>query len=258
MGKLTWTRYGLMLFAGLAGYACSQEAREPVEVGTAQVELRSDLVIPESPRASTLPEGNPNQSGQSENPMPDAQRRAQLKEFTPVVREDSTTRESFVREGTIHTSSWTFADKHWVRGGKGFGVAAKDMAPLGTVHLENSSNYFAAVSLKPRSKMSESPAPVPRSFKSQKHLVFHSGATGFAHELPEDDMSAEHSPVFENRPALSPIKGTQVSSNPQSQVTQASAKYRLDLMNGNQNLNRHRFQLYENRRSTGASWTSAQ
>ena len=57
LGKLTWTRYGLMLLAGLAGFACSQDAREPVEVGAAQVELRSDLVLPEAPGSPPAPMG---------------------------------------------------------------------------------------------------------------------------------------------------------------------------------------------------------
>ena len=77
VGKLTWTRYGLILLAGLAGFACSQEeAREPVQVGAAQVELRSDLVLPETPSASTtlLADESPSHSDQSTNPIPAAQR----------------------------------------------------------------------------------------------------------------------------------------------------------------------------------------
>jgi len=70
LGKLTWTYCGLILLAaGLAGLACSQETQKPVKVGTAQVELHSDLVLSETqrPALTLLDEKNPNNSGQSQN-----------------------------------------------------------------------------------------------------------------------------------------------------------------------------------------------
>ncbi len=259
MGKLTWTRYGLLLLAGWAGFACSQETREPVEVGAAQVELRSDLVLPEAPGAATglLAEQNPDHPGQSTNPMPATQHIAlsgmknysqdraygavQRYEFLPALLKESKTRKS--SEGNTHTNSWTLADKHWVRAGKGFGVAAEGMAPPGTVHLDDASYYFPTVALKPYSKASEHLEPMAGPFKSRKPLIFHSRATGFAHELPADATPPGHSPAFETRLELSPIPETQVylSSKPNTQVTLAPAKHRLDLMNGNENLNRNRF-----------------
>ena len=261
MGKLTWTRYGLMALVGLAGFSCSQEAREPVPVGTAQVELRSDLVLPETPGSSTalLTEENPDHPGQSTSPIPATQRIAlaglenysqdhayesvNRYEFLPAVLKDSKTQNSSAQGDNTHVNSWTLADKHWVRAGKGFGVAAEGMVSPGTVHLDDTPYYFPTVALKPYSKTSEHLKPMAEPFKSGKPLVFHSGATGFAHELPAEATHTGHSPNFETRLELSPIPETQVyfSSQPKTKVTLAPAKHRLDLMNGNENLNRHRF-----------------
>jgi hypothetical protein len=261
LGKLTWTRYGLVFFAGLLS-ACTQEAREPVEVGTAQVELRSDLVLPEMPGSSTalLAEESPDHPGQSTNPMPATQRIAlsglenysqdrayravQRYEFLPDLLTDPKIRKSSAQESNTHASSWTLADKHWVRAGKGFGVAAEGMAPPGTVHLDDALYYFPTVGLKPYSNESEHLEPMPEPFKSRKPLIFHSGATGFAHELPVDATPSGYPPVFESRLVLSPIPETQVylSSKPKTEVTLAPAKNRLDLMNGNENLNQDRYQ----------------
>ena len=261
VGKLTWTRYGLMLLAGLAGFACSQEAREPVEVGTAQVELRSHLVLPETPGASTTlsAEENPDHPSLSKNLILTTQRIAlsglenysqdrtygavKRYEFLPAVLKDSKTRKDSTQKESAHANSWTLADKHWVRAGKGFGVAAEGMAPSGTVHLDDTPYYFPTVALKPYSKASEHLEPMAEPFKSGKPLVFHSGATGFAHELPAEATPSGHSPAFGTRLELSPIPETQVyfSSQPKTKVTLAPAKHRLDLMNGNENLNRHRF-----------------
>ena len=108
--KLTWIRYGLVLFAGLVGFACSQEAREPVQVGAAQVELRSDLVLPEAPSASTTlsADENPDHPSQPTSPISAPQRIAlsglehysqdraygavKRYEFLPAVLKDSKTR----------------------------------------------------------------------------------------------------------------------------------------------------------------------
>jgi hypothetical protein len=250
-----------MALVGLAGFACSQEAREPVQVGTAQVELRSDLVLPETPGSSTalLTEENPDHPGQSTSPIPATQRIAlaglenysqdrayeavNRYEFLPAVLKDSKTQNSSVQGGNTHSNSWTLADKHWVRAGKGFGVAAEGMASPGTVHLDDAPYYFPTVVLKPYSRASEHLKPMAEPFKSGKPLVFHSGATGFAHELPPEVTPSRHSPDFETRLELSPIPETQVyfSSQPKTKVTLAPAKHRLDLMNGNENLNQYRF-----------------
>jgi hypothetical protein len=259
--KLTWTYCGLALFAGLAGFACSQEAKEPVEVGTAQVELRSHLVLPEAPGASTTlsAEENPDRPGQSTNLIPDTQRitlsglenysqdraygAVKRYEFLPALLTDSKTRNGSAQKGNAHANSWTLADKHWVRAGKGFGVAAEGMASSGTVHLDDTPYYFPTVALKPYSRAAEHLEPMAEPFKSGKPLVFHSRATGFAHELPAEEGPYRHSPAFETKLELSPIPETQVyfSSQPKTKVTLAPAKNRLDLMNGNENLNRHRF-----------------
>jgi len=258
--KLTWTYYGLALFAGLFS-ACSQEAREPVPVGSAQVEMRSDLVLPEAPSASTtlFPEKNPDHPGQSAIPMPDIQRitlsgkekysqdraygAVKRYEFLPAVLKDSKTRKGSARKGNIHANSWTLADKHWVRAGKGFGVAAEGMAPSEMVRPDDTLYYFPTVTLKPYSEKSEHLEPMAEPFKSGKPLIFHSAATGFAHELPEEATPSRHSPAFESRLDLSPIPETQVyfSSQPRTKVTLSPAKHRLDLMNGNENLNQNRF-----------------
>jgi hypothetical protein len=250
-----------MLLAGLAGCACSQEAREPVEVGTAQVELRSDLVLPEAPGSSTalLADENPDHPGQSANSLPTAQRSAlsgledysqnrayrdiQRYEFLPALLKEPETQKSPDQESNAHANSWPLAEKHWVRAGKGFGVAAEGMVPSGTIHPNDASYYFPTVALKPYSKASEHLEPMAVPFKSRKPLVFHSGATGFAHEPPADVTPSGHSPSFETRLELSPIPETQVylSAKPKTHVTLAPAKNRLDLMNGNETLNRDRF-----------------
>ena len=258
--KLTWIYYGLALFAGLLS-ACSQEAREPVEIGAAQVELRSELVLPEPTSASSglVTEENLDQPGQATNSIPATQRivLSELKndsqdraygtvkryEFLPALLTDPQARNRSTQEGNTHTNSWTLANKQWVRSGKGFGVAAEGMKPKGTVRLDDTPYYFPTVALKPYSKVSEHLEPIDGLFKSGKPLVFHSGATGFAHELPEEAKPSRHSPDYETRLELSPIPETQVyfSSQPTTQVTLVPAKNRLDLMNGNENLNRHRF-----------------
>ena len=196
MGKLTWTRYGLLLLAGLAGFACSQEAREPLEVGAAQVELRSDLVLPETPGASTvvLAEENPDHPGQSANSMPATQRIAlselgnysqdraydavQRYEFLPALLKDPKTRKSSAQQGDTHAQSWTLADKHWVRAGKGFGVAAEGMAPPGTVHLDDASYYSPTVALKPYPKRRSIWSRWPSLSKAGSLLFFTAGRPG--------------------------------------------------------------------------------
>lgn len=261
LGKLTWIRYGLILLAGWAGSACSQEAREPVEVGAAQVELRSDLILPKSPDSTVLlAEEDPDRPGQSTNPMPATQRipltgpvnysqdRAYVAvkryEFLPALLTEPKTRKSSAQEDNTHANSWTLADKQWVRAGKGFGVAAEGLVPPGTVHLDDAAYYFPSVALKPYSKASEHLEPADEPFKSHKPLIFHSGATGFVHEPPPDAAPSGDSPVFATRLVLSPIPETQVyfSSQPKTKVTLAPSKNRLDLMNGNENLNQDRYQ----------------
>ena len=259
MEKLTWTRYGLTLLAGLAGFACSQEAREPAEVGTVQVELRSDLIYSKTPGSSlVLPaEEGPNPTDESANSMPDPQHIAlsELKdyskdrdydavkryEFLPALLKQSVFPKSFGPEVDVHASSWVFVNKHRVRGGKGFGVAAKGMVPAGTVHPDDASYYVPTVALKSFSKASEHMEPVTEPFKSRKPLVFHRGGTGFAHELPPDSMHSDDSLVFGARPKFPPTSEAEMYSKPKTRITWAPANNRLDLMNGNPSLNRHRF-----------------
>lgn len=258
LGKLTWTSYGLTLFAVLAGFACSQESRDLKEVGTTQVELRSDLVLPERPDGSTaLSSGeNPSHPDQFSNPVPAIQRielsglksdlhdrsyRAVHRyEFLPTLLKDSKTLKSSGQNSSHDSGSWTLAGKHRLRGGKGFGVAG--MVSPRAVHPDDTSFYVPTVAFKPYSKPSEHLAPMAEPFKSRKPLIFHSDATGFSHEPQVDAMSAKQSAALETRLTLSPIPETQVylSSKP-SQVTLAPAKSRLDLLNGNRNINRNRF-----------------
>jgi hypothetical protein len=255
--KLTWIRYGMVLFAGLL-FACTQEPREPVEVGAAQVELRSDLDLSEAPRSSSAlsPEENPDHLGPPASPMPTIQRipltgsmsDSQDHAYEAVSRYEFPLRNPkalkvSTQESNTHTNSWPLASKHWVRTGKGFGVAAEGTAPPGIVHINDAEYYFPTVALKPYSEATEHLEPVADPFKSSKPLVFHSGATGFAHEPPTEATPSRHSSSFETRLELSPIPETQVyfSSQPKTKVTLAPAKNRLDLMNGNENLNRDRF-----------------
>ena len=85
--------------------------------------------------------------------------------------------------------------------------------------------------------------PIVAPFKSKKPLIFHHGATGFAHEPLDDAVLSDDSITFETRLELSPIPETRVylSSKPKTHVTLAPAKNRLDLMNGSENLNRAKF-----------------
>jgi hypothetical protein len=259
--KLTLIYYGLALFAGLLS-ACAQEAREPVEIGAAQIELRSELVLPEPTSASTelVSEENPDQPGQSANSIPATQRivlseprndsldrafgRVKRYEFLPALLADSEARTSSTQDGNTDTDSWRIANKQWVQSGKGFGVAAEGMTPKGTVRLDDTLYYVPTVALKPFSKVSEHLEPMAEPFKSGKPLVFHSGATGFAHELPKEANPSRRSPDYEVQQELSPIPETQVyfSSQPKTKVTLVPAKHRLDLMSGNENLNWDRYQ----------------
>ena len=250
-----------MLLAGLVGFACSQEAQEPLEIGTAQVELRSDLALSEGqhPTTASLDEKNPDSLGQSSDPI-QATRRISLTaqtnysqnrayrsvkryEFLPALLMDPKTQKNFAQKGNVQADSSALADKHWVRAGKGFGVAAEEMASSKMVGLDHASYYFPTIASKPYSKTSELLEPMVEPFKSQKPLIFHHGATGFAHEPPDDAVLSDDSTTFETRLELSPIPETQVymSSKPKTHVMLAPAKNRLDLMNGNENLNRARF-----------------
>ena len=258
--KLAWTRYGLILLAGWVLSACSQEAENPIEVGAVQVELRSDLVLPDTPdtQAALLGEEGPHFPGPSSEPFQatqrillkgpdpfrqDAETRAINRyEFLPALLNDPRSRKTSGQEKGVLGNPITVADKPWVLAGKGFGVAAEGMTPPGTVHLNDAHYYFPTVAWQPYSKASEHLLPRAGHFKSQKSLIFHSRATGFAHEPPVDDGLSEKSP-YETQLILSPIPETQVyfSSEPKTEITLAPAQNRLDLINGNENLNRHRF-----------------
>jgi len=130
-----------------------------------------------------------------------------------------------------------------VRAGKGFGIAAEKVSSSKMVSFDHASYYFPTIASKLYSKPSDHLEPMVEPFKSQKPLVFHRGATGFTHNPPEDTMLSDYSRVSETQLKLSPIPGTQIymSSKPKTHVTLAPAKNRLDLMNGNENLNRERF-----------------
>jgi len=261
LGKLTWIHFGLVFLAGWAGSGCSQEPREPVEVGTTQVELRSDPIRSETPDASTiLPiEEHLDYPNQSANPVPDIQRMAlpgldndsrdrayrgiKRYEFLPDLLKQPKTRNKSAQESVAQASLWTLSEKYWVRAGKGFGVAAAGRVSSKTVHIDDASYYLPTAALNPYSKASEHLMPMDEPFKSHKSLVFHSGATGFAYEPPEDATLSSGSPAVDTQLELAPIPETQVylSAKPKAHVILAPAKNRLDLMNGNENLNRSRF-----------------
>ena len=245
MGKLTWIRCGLLLFAGCAVFACAQEAGEPVQVGTAQVELRSDLVLSETPASSTQP-------GQPPKPMPPIQRihvselgndsrdrayqAVERHEFLPALLEQPDPRKNSAHEGALHTRSRMRAGQHGVRTGKGFGV--ETMIATESVYPGDTSYYLPSVAFRPYFKTSESTAePV----KGLKNLIFHHKATGFPHKPPADGTSLEHASISESRSMRSPLPERPVSFKPRTRVTWVPAKNRLDLLNGNKDLNRDRF-----------------
>ncbi len=256
--KLAGTGCGLILLAGWALSGCSQEAEKPIEVGAVQVELRSDLVLPEA-QTAPLGEEGPDFPGPPQKEF-QATQRIPLKgpgqfrqdpeyrsinryEFLPALLKDTRGRKKSGPEEGVWGNSMTVADKPWVLAGKGFGVGTEILNPSGTVHVNDAHYYFPTVALKPYAKASEHLEPIPGPFKSQKPLIFHSRATGFAHEPPANETPTGRSSPFETTLILSPIPETQVyfSSEPKTKVTLAPAKNRLDLMNGNENLNRHRF-----------------
>ena len=241
LGKLTWARFGLIWFAGWAIFACTQEAGEPVLVGTAQVELRSDLVLSETPASSTQP-------GQPNKPMPTARHihvselsndlqdrvyhAVERYEFLPALLEQPGSRKNFTQDNTRSQ----IRDQHGVRTGKGFGVEA--MVSSGSIHPDDASYYLPSVAFKPYFKTSESTAePV----KGLKTLIFHHKATGFPHEPPADGTSLEHVSISESRSMHPPLPERPVSLKPRTRVTWIPAKNRLDLLNGNKDLNRDRF-----------------
>ncbi len=61
--KLACYGWSGVLVAGLAVAACSQESKEPVEIGAAQVELRSDLVLQDAHRPQTSSADQEDQDG---------------------------------------------------------------------------------------------------------------------------------------------------------------------------------------------------
>ncbi|MDH5761621.1 MAG: hypothetical protein OEZ51_01450 [Nitrospinota bacterium] len=257
--KLTYMRLGLVIFAGFL-VACGQEVRETGEVGSTQVELRSDLYLQETPVSSaSSDEKQPSITGAEEPPV-QVTRRLVLDgreaysqdrdyqavnryEFLPVLVKDSKSgKVSGKREGA-DTNFGNLSGKYLVQGGKGFGVAAVGMTPSGTVRLDDTSYYLPTVDLKPYAPATESLKPAGEPFKSHKPLIFHGGSTGFAYEPPEKPMSPGSSASYETRLELSPIPETQVyfSSQPKTKVTLAPAESRLDLIHGNESLNQDRF-----------------
>ena len=247
--KLTWANYGLMFFAGFIVSACGQEAREPVKVGTAQAELHSELVFPEALDA-------PAASDQFEDPMPSprhitlsepenhlqdrAHRTVKRYEFLPApVKPQGALKNSNLKSiGQAHSS---LADKHQVRAGKGFGVEA--MISPGKVSLDHISYYAPAMTSKPYPKVLEHLKPTLVPFKSSKPLVFHRGATGFAHQPPASQVYPDSPLPAQQEWDTSPLPETRVylSSKPRTHVTLVPSKNRLDLMNDNPNLIRDRF-----------------
>ena len=250
-----------MLLAGLGAFACSQGAQEPLEIGTAQVELRSDLVISEAQRPTTALSDEKKRDNLSRSLTPilatqrisltaptsysqdRAYRSVKRYEFLPALSADPKPQKNLAKKDKPQADSWTLTGKPWVRKGKGFGVGSKRMASSNSVHLHQASYYSPTVASKPFSNGSEHLEPMVEPFKSQKPLVFHHGATGFAHEPRDNATLTDVSPAFETRLELLPIPETQVylSSKPKTHVTLAPAKNRLDLMYGNNNLNRDRF-----------------
>ena len=257
LDKLACYGWGGVLVAGLAVAACSQETQEPVEIGAAQVELRSDLVLQDAHRPLTSLADQEDQDGfdrisqpisagrpillpkAGTGPQIREYRSLQRYEFLPALLDEPGTQPFSGKDPAASGAVSSPPVKYRVWAGKGFGVGAEPRAQ--NLHLDDAYYYLPSVTGKPYAQPSEHLAPAGKPFKSQKPLIFHSGATGFAYEPP--GVPAEGSPVFETTRVLSPIPETQVyfSSRPQTEVKLVPGKNRLDLMNGNENLNRHRF-----------------
>lgn len=252
MEYLARIRWGLILFAGWAVIACSQEQTGPVEVGTTQVELRSDLTLPDDLKAQSTATGAREReySGPSPNSIQPTRRipisairpdpeypTVRRYEFLPALLDSRKKTPAAKKE---YTGSWTMTDKPDVRAGRGFGVAAAEWTSPGKVHLDDAQYYNPTVDHNPYSEPMEHLQPMAGHFKSRKSAIFHSGGTGLTYlqkdEAPESFPQA-------TQPPLSPIAETQVyfSNEPKTRVTLTPATHRLDMINGNENLNRYRF-----------------
>ncbi len=256
--KLACYGWGWVLVAGLAVSACSQETKEPVEIGAAQVELRSDLVLDghSPPTSSTDQEDQegfdltllPIDAGPpiplprpGTGPENREYRAVQRYEFLPALLDTPGTQPFSGKDSAASVAVSSLPVKHRVWAGKGFGVGSE---PRGqTLHLDDAHYFSPNVTEKPYAQPSEHLAATGTPFKSQKPLIFHSGATGWATESSGAGVLAGDAPVVETTLVLSPIPETQVyfSSRPKTEVKLAHAKNRLDLLYGNENLNRHRF-----------------
>ena len=255
--KLACYGWGWVLVAGLAVSACSQETKESVEIGAAQVELRSDLVLQDvhRPQTSSTDQEDrdefdltllPIDAGQpiplpkpGTGPQNREYRAVQRYEFLPVLLDKPGTQPYSGKDSAASSAVSRLPVKHRVGAGKGFGVGAESMAQ--TLYLDDAHYYFPTVTVKPYAQPSEHLAPTGKPFKSQKPLIFHNGSTGWGTEPP--GVLAESAPALETTRVLSPIPETHIyfSSRPKTEVKLVPGKNPLDLINGNENLNRHRF-----------------
>ena len=259
--KLTCFNYGLLLFVGCVGFACSQGSQEPIEVGTTQIELREDVFSHEIPDPTTALSAaeNSDETNPAAGPVPSIQRLALPRlnnlpddqlyrainrhELLSELTEETETRRHSIQKTKNDTSSGVYADKQDVRGGKGFGIGSQKWISSQIIQPDDEYHYVPVLEVNSYSRATEQAELEIRPFKNLKPLIFHSGATGFNHELPAKDKAFRHSPPFKTQLTFSPIPETRVSlfSKPKTEVILAPAGNRLDLMNGNEKINQDRF-----------------
>lgn len=260
MENLARFRWGWIIFAGWTALAaCSEGTQGSVEVGSTQAELRSPLDLPGGPHLHPSPPGKPleDDAGVSAGSI-QATRRIALSgtgtfradsqyaslpryEFLPGLLEARDSRRPAEGNHEEGTPSWTVGDKPEASGGKGFGVGAEDWTPPRSTHIDDAHYYAPVVALNPYTPPSEHLTPVAGPAAGQKPLIFHDRGTGWM-APQEDEPDLPGSPSSPASALLPPIPETRVYFSPHTRVTLVPAPRRLDLINGNPNLNRYYFE----------------
>ncbi|NIQ02965.1 MAG: hypothetical protein GWM98_08975 [Nitrospinaceae bacterium] len=255
--KLAWWK-GLAVIGGLlaGSAACSVDQPDSEEIGTVQIQLRSDLDLRAQLEQDQKPDEReaPGFAGEREPEITATQRllvtglgrgapedgysSVQRYEFLPELRRDAGAPQAPGPEKKADWRTVSAGEKPWVLAGRGF---AADSLTAG--RPVNQTNYYLPHRPGKPEVEPEHLEPTGGLLKSQKPLIFHSGATGFGGEVPTDRKRQTRPSSGKLRLELAPIAETRIylSSQPKTRMTLAPANNRLDLMNGNQNLNRHRF-----------------
>jgi len=263
MEKLALLRWRWILFAGWAALtACAQDSQEPAEVGTTQVELRSQLELPDgrSPHLPSPGKAPGYDSGQSPNRIQPTRRisltgpggvspdpkydTVHRYEFLPALLVTEKPGRSRKGEGDDAGQAWTLGEKPEASAGKGFGVAAEGWTSPGSVHLDNAHYYAPAVAFQPLVSLSEAGAQTSEPKAGKKRLIFHGRGTGWSLPPVGDEELLTDSRGGSSLPELRPIPETQVRfyGQPHDRIGLTPSQKRLDLLNGNENFNRHHFQ----------------